>query len=502
MRSAGQLNPLGLGRDRGARSLLAAALLITTSIVGLHFLPSRGLRAYRVRSRPELIAGEDKITKRNAVFLQSGLLKMSPVFCKPEELEADTQESRRQFGGAFVAPSPARMPGVRPPSTELLPVVTRELNSEVYEVSIVSRADDLFDPARGIIANPFERGDAFERISWVSARRGDELVVESPVGLRIHGGSSRVGPIKSFSLYFREKHGGVDASPPGLFFGDDTPGVKRLLLIAAYESSQFNNVLATEISARLGCRTSRSVPALLSINGAELPAPYFICEHQSPEFVAQRCQFEEIDWYRLKTEEEPPPTFVEWRRWQRKDRPVTMEIEGERFNLDDLCAWVLAMTFTSTTDNDQGAYFRDRTPPDAPWHCLTWDLDAAFNTGIYTHKGVSVDCTRQPFEMLYGERARMFFQLAGASPEFRQYFRNFARLKLETELPRHALLAIVEHHIVIAESLPNVSEEILVALRNSREFLSGRHERYFPLVDEFLNRAERGEARYLFSGAP
>ncbi|MCB1079964.1 MAG: CotH kinase family protein, partial [Verrucomicrobiae bacterium] len=236
--------------------------------------------------------------------------------------------------------------------------------------------------------------------------------------------------MKSFAVVFREAYGGFDRSPPGLFFGPDTQGSREWLLMAAYESSQFNNELATEMAGRLGCRVSRSAPAVLTMNGTEVLAPYFICEHQSPDFIENRYGLKDIDWYRLKGGKEPPESFIEWRRWQRRDRFISLTEEAARFDLDDLCGWVLAMSFTSTTDNDQGAYFRDRESPDSRWQTLSWDLDAAFNTGLYTHKGVTVDCSKQCFEILYGERARLFFRLMEGSPEFRSYFRQFAETRL------------------------------------------------------------------------
>lgn len=482
--------------------LIAAGLLLAACLVSLHGLTTAGLRAYRERARPELVVGQDRMTRRNAAFVRLGLLHFRPAFCEPADLAADTPEARRLFGQALPAPPASRLPGQRPPSTELLPPARENVPTDFADVSLVCRAADLFDPDRGIVARPFDRGDAAERVAWVSARVGGQIVLETPVGLRVHGGSSRVGPMKSFSLNFRERHGGYDHSPPGLFFGPDAPAVRRLLLITAYEGSQFNNILATEIAGRLGCRVSRAVPARLTVNGTEIPAPYFLVEHQSPDYVANHDGFDHVEWHRLKSEEEPPDSFTLWRKWQRRTKDIDLAEEASRFDLDDLCAWVLAITFTSTTDNDQGAYYRDASVPDAPWRCLTWDLDAAFNTGLYIYKERTVDCSRQAFEILVGERGILFYRLIAGSPEFREQFRTFARQKLEKDLPPDALLALVDRHIAQARALPHLTDEALPALERSRAFLATRHQAYFALLDELLDRAARGEAEYFFSPQP
>lgn len=477
---------------------LALVLLAGGAFI-FHVRPMPGVSAYRERARPALILGRDEMTRRNKAFLKLGLLKMSGDFHPAEALAANSEMAVKFFGQPCSSPNPGRLSHSAPPSTTLLPTPPPVLPAGAVEISIVCPAADLFDPERGIVAHPFERGHASERAAWVTARLGSRILFESPVGLRIHGGSSRVGRMKSFALIFREEYGGQPASPPGLFFGPDTPPVRHLVLMAAFESSQFDAVLATEMARRLGCRTSRSVPAIVRVNGTEILAPYFVTEHQSPEFVAQRHGLADIDWFRLKGETEPPESFIEWRRWQRKDRPFDLAGEAARFDLDDLCSWALAMTYTATTDNDQGAYFRDRTRPDSPWHCLTWDLDAAFNNGLYTHRDVTIDCRRQCFEILYGERGRFFFKCINQSPEFRTRFRAFAHEKLEKDLPQAEVLALVDRQIALARSIPNAPATVVAELQANRAFLATRHARYCEYLDDLIARAERGAAPYVFA---
>lgn len=474
----------------------AAAALLALALLSWHVLPTGGLRAYRVRAKPALVLGRDKVTKRNAAFIRMGLMTISPAFCRPHDLAADAPEAVRLYGQSCPPPSENRLTGARPPSTELLPPPRADLPAEASEVSVVCPAEDLFGTQNGLVIHPFERGSDWERPAWVTVRSGEGALWESPAGLRIHGGSSRVGPMKSFGLCFRESYGGFDASPPGMFLGPGAGGAGRWLLITAYEASQFNNVLATEIAGRLGCRISRAAPAVFHLNGTEILAPYFIVEHQSTEFVARQYGLKEVEWYRLKTGTERLPAFEEWRRWLRKEKTGDLDVHRSRFDIDDLCAWVLAMSFTSTTDNDQGAYFRDRSKPESPWHCLTWDLDAAFNTGPYTYKDRTVDAGRQCFDILVGDRSLLFFKLVSGSAEFRDYFRAFAERKLRNELTPERVVGIAQRHLDLARRLPNVPPAALEALESSRDFLARRHDFYFAALEELLAKGAAGEAHY------
>lgn len=485
------LHPTASLRKRQACLLGMCVLLLLGLALGRKHWSTAGLAGYEKRARPELILGVDKITRRNAAFLQMGLLKVSPDFCTAEELAASSPQAVELYGAPCPAPDPQRLEQGLPPSTALLPEV-QGLDPRLTVVSVVCRATDLFDPAQGIVSNALETGREWERTAWLSARRGTELLVESPIGLRIHGGYSRKVPEKGFRLVFHRDYSGFPVSPPGLFFGAGTPPASTFVLSNVTHYTRFNGALATEIAGLAGCHVSRSEPAVLYLNGTPIKAPFFLYQHQTADFVRRRFGLKNIDWVHMKAREpEDNAAYVQWRRWVRRERyPISMAEEAARFDLSELSAWVLAMTFTVTTDNNQGGYFRDRDDPAAVWHTTAWDLDRAFDRMDYVVDGREINYSERPFEALGGERARLFFRLIEGSAEYRDYFRNFVRDKFNTTLGPANLNALVDRYVAIARMHPYHSPIILVSLEQTREFLATRHDTYLQQLEERLTQAE------------
>lgn len=450
-----------------------------------------GQAGYALRARPELILGVDKIGARHAAMLREGMLTMSPTFAKAEELASDCPAAHALYGRSCPAPDSRLLLQEIPPSTALLPPCG-EIAPDITVISIVCRSRDLYDAGSGIIANKEEVGRDWERPAWLSARQGEQLLVESPVGLRVHGGFNRKTPQTSFRLVFRSSYGGHDLAPAGLFFGGDTPATSEFVLTNATHPSRFKGALATEIAALAGCQTSRSVPAVVYLNGVRIPAPYFIYQRQSEDYVKQRFGLAKVDWVRLKSRRpNENENYIVWRKWIRRERnPILMAEEASRFDLEELSAWVLAMTFTATTDNNQGGYFRDRTSPDAVWRTLTWDMDQAFNDMVYVVEGRRIDYREQPFEAIIGDRARLFFRLIEGSAEYRDYFRQFVRRKLESSLTNEQLMPLVDRYVHIARMQPDKAPSLLDELARSREFLANRGNTYLQYVEQRLRQAE------------
>src|SRR5690606_5521176 len=105
--------------------------------------------------------------------------------------------------------------------------------------------------------------------------------------------------------------------------------VRELVLSNADHPSRFNAALATEIATLAGCKVSRCVPAIVYLNGTEVRSPFFIYEHQSPDFVQGRFGLADVDWVRMKSREPVEnEAYIEWRRWVRRPRnPILMEEE-------------------------------------------------------------------------------------------------------------------------------------------------------------------------------
>ncbi len=79
---------------------------------------------------------------------------------------------------------------------------------DIATLSVVTDPPNLWDPDFGIYKNYNERGDEWERPASIEFYESDNsLEFSCDVGLRIHGGVTRVFPKKSLRYYFRSEYG-------------------------------------------------------------------------------------------------------------------------------------------------------------------------------------------------------------------------------------------------------------------------------------------------------
>jgi hypothetical protein len=74
-------------------------------------------------------------------------------------------------------------------------------------ISMYMNEHDLYDKFTGIYANPLERGRNWERPCFISYFKDGKLLFGTGAGVRIHGGTSRLHPLKSLRFYFRDVYG-------------------------------------------------------------------------------------------------------------------------------------------------------------------------------------------------------------------------------------------------------------------------------------------------------
>jgi len=127
----------------------------------------------------------------------------------------------------------------------------------------------LQDPSEGNVANFFRRGRENERqINFTYFVNGAE-VLNQDVGLRVHGGSSRVAANKSLTLYARSDYG--DDSMSYKFFNDQTfDSFTGLVLHNSgndYDQTTFRDALCHQISKSLNFTTKGYQPTVTFING-------------------------------------------------------------------------------------------------------------------------------------------------------------------------------------------------------------------------------------------
>ena len=263
------------------------------------------------------------------------------------------------------------------PSSRMAP--PEEVARNLPLLSIAIDEHDLQDPDRGIIANVEARGRDWERRASVSYYENGQLRFASGVGLRIHGGLTRVlSPRKSFRLYFRREYG-ASHLPDDVLFGGRVDPIQRLVVHNDVREEttgrawHFVNPLAYDITRRIGAYAPWTQPVRLFLNG-DWRGVYVLTEQvrdtMIPELLIPR--FGHADF---ATDNR---SYDELHAWVQRLEPLRMEAVAERIDLDNLTRWFLSVLFCATEDAFQGAQLRDRSRPAGGWFWINWDMDHAF----------------------------------------------------------------------------------------------------------------------------
>ena len=186
-----------------------------------------------------------------------------------------------------------------PAYRDVLPEALRALPS----LSLVLDAGDLYDPTRGIYANPMQSGDEWERATSAEFIQPDSAKgFQIDCGLRIQGGWNRrpeESPKHAFRLAFRKKHGAGKLKFP-LFPGAGAEEFDGLILRAGCNNSWLHWSVAVrrqgdyirdqwmrESYTAMGHPSARGTFVHLYLNGlywgvynvAERPDENFAAEH-------------------------------------------------------------------------------------------------------------------------------------------------------------------------------------------------------------------------------
>lgn len=128
-------------------------------------------------------------------------------------------------------------------------------------------ADDA--PTEGNVANFFRRGIDFEKTTNFTYFVNGAPVLNQDVGLRTHGGSSRIAPNKSMTLYARSDYG--DDSMSYKFFNDRSfDSFTGLVLHNSgndFDQTMFRDALCHQLLKNLHITTKGWQPAVSFING-------------------------------------------------------------------------------------------------------------------------------------------------------------------------------------------------------------------------------------------
>ena len=372
----------------------------------------------------------------------------------------------------------------RTPSSVAVPAEERAL--AVSTVSLYVRPEDLHDTATGILvrANRNQRGADWERPGWISFFENGRVVYSSGVGVRVHGGSSRLQERpQGFRLFFRRRYGSTEM-PSAVAFGEDhAHPLRRLIVHNDYRVARrvrwhLVNPLAYDIAAKVGGITSATRPVRFLLNG-EFQGVFVLKEHFHPKHYFEEHVGHPVN---LKTSE-----FEDlWRQVSRM-RPMRMAEVGRLVDLDNLTRWFIGVAFCATEDAYQGpAQYRDPTREQMQWFFVSWDMDGSFR-----------DANRDNFERLLWRRGRnparrasdprprILTALLDHDPEYRAFFMKLWTDAMNHQLTQEFLDERYEHYRAVGERLGLTDRNDLQPLRN---FFDRRRDLVWQHASDWLKR--------------
>jgi hypothetical protein len=227
-----------------------------------------------------------------------------------------------------------------------------------------------------LLAHKMEHGRAWEREADISYFDKGVLRFAGQVGVRIHGGGSRVTSVKQgFRLFFRRQYGATKL-PAGVPFDVPVDPLRRLVVHNDVrrdaDGSEWHlvNPLAYDYARRIGGITPETRPVTFLLNG-EKQGLYVLTEHFDDEYFeahrpGHRVTMKIEDMERLRDRVDAT-------------RPMTLDALRAMIDMDNLTTWFLSVAFCATRDAYQGpGQFLDESLDRGGWFWVTWDLDQSF----------------------------------------------------------------------------------------------------------------------------
>jgi formylglycine-generating enzyme required for sulfatase activity len=229
---------------------------------------------------------------------------------------------------------------------------------------------------RELLDHKMEHGREWERPATLSYFDDGRLLFTAQVGVRIHGGGSRLtSPRQGFRVFFRRQYGATRA-PAGVLLDRSSDPLQRIVLHNDVRRGgrgvqwHMVNPLGYDFARRIGAITPETKPVRFFLNG-EFQGPFVLTEHFDDEYFAAHMPGRRIT---MKLED------MEVLR-DRVDatHPLTMDAAGELVDLENVTTWFLAVVFAGTRDAYQGpGQFLDEGRDRAGWFWVTWDVDESF----------------------------------------------------------------------------------------------------------------------------
>ncbi|NUO81182.1 CotH kinase family protein [candidate division KSB1 bacterium] len=268
-------------------------------------------------------------------------------------------------------------------------------------LSLVTAPANLWDAAIGIYTNYLREGRDWERPGHIALIEDGITKFSTPIGVRIHGGSSRETDKKNFRVYFRSDYGQstlhyrlfpqkkVDRFETLVLYapsGDQPTGDSKFTLI--------DDALSHSLWLEIDGLISAFRPVSLYLNG-EYWGIYWLREHVNEDYVVSNFGITDMDLHRVtgETGDSPVPEVragdtVFWNEtfsFFEKNRMTSSgnyELAKSKYvHLENFLDYNIINIYGGNWDwpHNNVDRFHDRLGEDTRWRWIMWDVGAAWN---------------------------------------------------------------------------------------------------------------------------
>lgn len=342
-------------------------------------------------------------------------------------------------------------------------------------ISLSVNADSLFADDRGI----YVPGDSFDESSNIItgnyAMRGREWErevhleyydnqhqkeFEMPLGLRIHGGSSRVRPQKSLRLYARGDYGSNDIGYP-LFQEKPIDDFRRILLRSPASdlgNTMLRDLYTNRIIAPLDIDYMAGEPCVLFLNGEywgvhvirERVDRFFLSNNHTvdPENIDMLTDGDEVE----EGDASAYQALLDYARSNDLSQDQDFAVLREQIDIENFTDYHIAQLYFANTDwpGNNIRFWRERTDT-SQWRWIFYDCDYCMlypsHDGLAPH--VDAEASGEASELL---------RLMLANPSFKQDFKQRFYTLMSSTFSTERLLQ--ELDILSAQYEPFVVEHV------------------------------------------
>jgi hypothetical protein len=311
------------------------------------------------------------------------------------------------------------------------------MDTAVPVLSLIVAPNDLWDVASGIFANPTLTGPAWERPADVAFYETDgSSGFSAPLGVRVHGGRSRLDEKKSLRFYFRGEYGQPFLEYP-LFPESDKRLFKRLVLhnggqdypAVSVNATLLRNHLTGDLAREAGGFASQTRPVMVYLN-SELWGIYNLRERIDDRYLAENFNIEDPDLL-VGFEHDLEASYGDLSHWENLQRfvaandlrdPDNYTYMQTQVNFDNFIDYNLFQIVTANADWPHSNQLKFRERAGGQWHWMFWDSDYAFGLmpDSYIEKDMFDRVLNQEDELQ--QQAALMLEKLLQNPDFRNRF--------------------------------------------------------------------------------